>query len=98
MAIPADDPEHRNATHHRWVARCTRNTTSSDHQEAWYAQQCGGCWSTSPRRGLRIRLGVCTNAKSSFDGRVTFEHDGCEHHQSAGDWVTDHERDLLSGG
>lgn len=99
MPIPADDPDHRDATHQRWVAHRNRDTASPEYEEAWYAQQCGGCWFYVPLAGgYGYDWGACTNAESSFDGRLMFEHDGCERHQSAGDWVTAHDGDPFSDG
>jgi hypothetical protein len=41
--------------------------------------------------------GGCTNERSVFDGRVMFEHDGCEQHSPAGDWVSAHDTEDLLG-
>lgn len=82
------DPHHRRATHLRWVAHRNRDTGAPDYPEAWYAEQCGGCWFYVPLAGeYGSDWGACTNPKSTMDGRVIFEHDGCEHHHPAGDWV-----------
>lgn len=96
MPIPADTPEHRHATHRRWVAHRNRNAASADNPDAWYAEQCGACWFYVPLAGgYGADWGACTNARSPFDGRAMFEHDGCEHHEPAGDWVTAHDVDKL---
>jgi hypothetical protein len=89
MPTPADTPEHRRATHRRWVATRNRDTASPEYQDAWYGQQCGACWFYVPLAGsYGYDWGVCTNAQAPFDGRAMFEHDGCEHHRPAGDSAT----------
>lgn len=32
--------------------------------------------------------GVCTNSRSPFDGRVQFEHDGCDAFTQSDEWAT----------
>lgn len=89
MTIPADTPAHRRDTHARWITGRNRGGGSSTYQEEWYAQQCGACWFYVPLAGeYGMDWGACTNARSAFDGRVMFEHDGCEEHSPAGEWVS----------
>ena len=66
--------------HGRWSRLLNRSTANPDYREEWYDEQCGGCrfWiALSGEWGLD--WGACTCAHSRFDGRVRFEHDGCEH-------------------
>ncbi len=70
----------------RWLARRNRRQEDADYEDAWWAQQCGGCF-----RYLRLLgpigedWGVCANGKSPFDGTVRFEHDGCDAFAAADD-------------
>lgn len=41
--------------------------------------------------------GACTNDRSVFDGRVMFEHDGCEEHSPAEEWVSAYDIEDLLG-
>lgn len=77
-----DDRLHADECHKRWLRKANRDLSQ------WDRQQCGCCI-------FYIRLvaefnsdwGVCSNAASPFDGRVMFEHDGCDQHVLADDWV-----------
>lgn len=67
--------------HKRWARSLEPNRDTSDrsYREEWYLEQCGGCVHWVPLEGpLGADWGVCSNAASGFDGRVMFEHDGCE--------------------
>jgi hypothetical protein len=33
-----------------------------------------------------LEYGACANPQSPFDGRITFEHDGCEEYSEGGAW------------
>ncbi|WP_431919576.1 DUF3027 domain-containing protein [Nonomuraea jabiensis] len=82
------------AIHRRWIAERHRRTEDPDYREQWYSEQCGSCRFWLPLSGeLGRDYGACANPASSFDGRVRFEHDGCEAFEEAGAWSTpeDHE-------
>ncbi|MEU0403451.1 DUF3027 domain-containing protein [Streptomyces sp. NPDC006197] len=49
------------------------------YRDEWFDEQCGGCRFWIALSGeLGLDWGACTRADSRFDGRVRFEHDGCE--------------------
>lgn len=74
--------------HSRWVARRHRITGSPGYREEWYSQQCGSCRFWFPLAGeMGTEYGACANAQSELDGRVMFEHDGCDSFEDAGEWV-----------
>ncbi|MFI7467828.1 DUF3027 domain-containing protein [Nonomuraea sp. NPDC049646] len=84
----------RSAIHERWLAGCHRRTEDPDYREEWYSEQCGACRFWFPLAGaLGNDYGACANAASPFDGRVRFEHDGCDAFQESGTWSVpaDHE-------
>lgn len=67
--------------HRHWaeVLRSNRDTGDPTYREEWYLEQCGGCRHWVPLGGaLGEDWGACSNPASPFDGRVMFEHDGCE--------------------
>jgi hypothetical protein len=73
------DAEHRQACHDRWMELRNRRQEEQSYKDEWYAEQCGSCRFFVPLQGLfSADWGGCSNAKSPFDGRVMFEHDGCE--------------------
>ncbi|WJK41074.1 DUF3027 domain-containing protein [Solwaraspora sp. WMMA2056] len=75
-------------THKCWVALRNRDTARADYHEEWYDEQCGSCKFWLPLAGeLGADYGACANARSPFDGRVQFEHDGCDEFEDAGEWV-----------
>jgi hypothetical protein len=68
------------------------------YREEWYAQQCGACSFYVPLAGgYGMDWGACTNDRSVFDGRVMFEHDGCEEHSPAEEWVSAYDIEDLLG-
>lgn len=72
----------------RWADDPGRRTNDPAYREGWYQEQCGSCAFWFPLAGrLGNDYGACANGESPFDGRVRFEHDGCEAHEDAGDWV-----------
>jgi hypothetical protein len=81
------DPRHLAATHERWLARRNRKQEEPSYRDEWWAQQCGMCrfW-IALQPPLGSDFGACTNKKSEFDGRVQFEHDGCDHFEQAKEW------------
>jgi hypothetical protein len=71
----------RAAIHRRWIADLNRHNDEKDpqYQESWAWDQCGVCRFWLPLAGnLGTDWGACSNAKSPFDRRVMFEHDGCD--------------------
>jgi len=66
----------------RWMERRNRKQEAPDYQDRWRVEQCLHCRFYTPLIGeLGGDFGACSNPTSPFDGRVMFEHDGCEHHQ-----------------
>ncbi|MBB5776909.1 DUF3027 domain-containing protein [Nonomuraea jabiensis] len=96
-----DNPDHagyseaeRSAIHERWLAERHRRTEDPHYREEWYSEQCGACRFWFPLAGaLGNDYGACANAASPFDGRIRFEHDGCDAFQESGTWSVpeDHE-------
>ena len=93
---------HIHACHERWMERNNRRWSNGevDAPDEWYQQQCGCCRYYIPLQGLlQTDWGVCSNAATSLDGRVMFEHDGCDAHEAAEEWVgayyNDYEISLL---
>jgi hypothetical protein len=83
------DPQLLSQIHTRWVARRNRDTARADYREEWYDEQCGSCRFWFPLAGqLGADHGACANPRSPFDGRVQFEHDGCDEFEDAGRWIT----------
>jgi hypothetical protein len=84
------------AIHDRWIESRNRKTEDPDYLEDWFWSQCGDCVFWFPITGkLGADWGACTNSKSPFDGRVRFEHDGCDEYAKApegwrGLWGRDH--------
>ena len=80
------DEQHLRACHIRWTKRLHRNPLDPNYQDGWGIQQCGGCRYFIPLAGVFADdWGGCTNAASSFDQRVMFEHDGCDAFDPASD-------------
>lgn len=74
-----DSKDHLADCHDRWSSRLNRDMDAQGYQDAWYAEQCGGCRFYIRLSGLFYEdWGVCSNARSALDGSVRFEHDGCE--------------------
>ena len=68
--IDATEQERRDI-HARWSAHRNRPD--------WHPDQCLFCRFYLPLDGpLGLDYGACANRASPFDGRVMFEHDGCE--------------------
>jgi hypothetical protein len=85
---PRHDPVHLAEVHERWMMRRNRRQEDPDYRDEWWAQQCGMCrfW-IALQPPLGHDFGVCTNPASQFDGRVQFEHDGCENFEQAVEWA-----------
>ena len=76
-----DSSEHFSETHERWLNKfpLNRNIMSPDYKEEWIPEQCFKCQFYIKLTGLfGMDWGVCSNKASHLDGRVMFEHDGCE--------------------
>ncbi|MGN6697121.1 MAG: DUF3027 domain-containing protein [Thermomicrobiales bacterium] len=82
----ASDREHFRACHARWMETRNRTMEEADYPDRWYAEQCGGCQYFVRLAGAFIEdYGACTNQTSPCDGRVMFEHDGCDQFAPADD-------------
>jgi hypothetical protein len=81
-----DDSDHAKRCHQRWIVRLNRNPDKPEYRDAWYREQCFGCRYFIRLAGaLAEDYGACTNAASKFDGRVMFEHDGCDSFEPTGE-------------
>ncbi len=75
-------------THRRWMAGRNRRQEDPEYKDEWRNEQCGHCRFWVPLSGaLASDYGACTNATSPFDGRVRFEHDGCDKFEPAETWT-----------
>jgi hypothetical protein len=53
---------------------------SPKYSDAWTTEECLGCQYFIKLKGfLGMDWGVCSSAKSPFDGNLMFEHDGCDY-------------------
>jgi hypothetical protein len=78
-AWTGNDRQHNDGCHERWSRVQNRPTRQPDYRDDWYDEQCGGCRLWVALSGeLGRDWGVCTQSGSAFDGRVRFEHDGCD--------------------
>jgi hypothetical protein len=87
------DEEHAAACHERWSRQRSEREAPIDENgeipDEWYNEQCGQCIYYIPLVGnLASDWGLCSNSKSSFDGKAVFEHYGCEEYVGANCWVT----------
>ncbi|MFU8806736.1 MAG: DUF3027 domain-containing protein [Bradymonadaceae bacterium] len=74
-----EDKNHFTRTTERWVQNLNRNLSTMNVPEHWWEDQCYCCLYYIRLCGAFIHdWGVCTNPASPFDGRVMFEHDGCD--------------------
>lgn len=74
-----EDEKHTNDAHYRWIKHLNRNTASPDYKDEWYFAQCFACQYYIQLQGiLATDWGVCSHSESPFDGKLMFEHDGCE--------------------
>jgi hypothetical protein len=84
----ANDMDHVRKTNKRWDQKfpLNRSQLSPDYQEEWLNEQCFTCQYYVKLTGeFGSDWGVCSNPASPFDGKLMFEHDGCEHHSFAAD-------------
>jgi hypothetical protein len=87
MKHKALDERHFDECHERWVKRSHRDLTNPQPDE-WLSTQCLTCAYYIPLVGkFSEDYGVCSNARSPSDGIVMFEHDGCELHAEADDFL-----------
>ena len=81
-----EDQKHTRETTQRWLSKIQKNreTASPDYKEEWRSEQCFACQYYITLNGrLSKDWGACSNPASPFDGRVMFEHDGCEQYSFA---------------
>ena len=75
----SNNEEHFKECHRRWVARTNRSINDPERPDEWCAQECNLCAYYVRLTGLFADdYGACSNAASKCDGKVMFEHDGCE--------------------
>jgi len=82
----AHNEKHFDRCHDRWIKSRNRQSDdpANDYEASW--KQCGGCRYYVRLTGAFILdWGACSNPASRFDGRVRFEHDGCEGYETASD-------------
>jgi hypothetical protein len=78
MENKTNDSEHFDSCHKRWIKRCNHSLEISS-PDSWFSNQCGFCAYFLILPGeFRRDWGVCSNEKSPLDGKVAFEHDGCD--------------------
>jgi hypothetical protein len=82
-----NDKQHFKDCHKRWIERLNRNMDDPNYKEEWTHQQCFSCKYFVPLIGRFMDdYGACTNAGSPLDGRVMFEHDGCDQYIEDADY------------
>ena len=70
------------AARDRWLTASRVDPLKAAREEYGGVIQCGGCrWFGA----FDADFGLCCNPASSFDGKVTFEHGGCEKHSNIED-------------
>jgi hypothetical protein len=90
------NPGHARACHDRWIKQ--RHNIyplpeGEDYPEEWYNDQCGGYRFYILLNGVdafNMDWGVCSNPASVSDGRVMFEHDGCDACSPAEKWISEY--------
>jgi hypothetical protein len=61
----------------RYLARCSETGVREPSAPNYVLHQCGGCfW----HGATGLDWGLCLNPASPHDGRIVFEHGGCEAH------------------
>jgi hypothetical protein len=74
-----DEREVREAIHTRWSKNTNRDLTIRPRPDDWVWHQCGVCrYYVALASRLGEDYGACCHADSPMDGRVVFEHDGCD--------------------
>lgn len=75
-----EDREHLSACHARWRERGNRKSEGKEFNEKWEFEQCMRCRYFIALSGIFVSdWGGCSNKESPFDGRIMFEHDGCDY-------------------
>src|SRR5215813_6962381 len=88
MKHKALDLEHFFECHARWARLSHRDLGMPNKPDEWYSTQCLTCAFYIPLVGKFVEdWGACSNASSPCDGRVMFEHDGCEFHVESDDFL-----------
>ncbi len=83
------DRIHLRVAHERWMTFRYRRQESVDCLDRWWEEQCGACRVWLPLAGeFSDDYGACSNPAAEFDGQARFEHDGCDRHDAAPEWVT----------
>ncbi|MGC4013422.1 MAG: DUF3027 domain-containing protein [Luteolibacter sp.] len=78
MKNKAEDLLHFQRCHERWIQQANYIA------KGWIEFQCHTCAYYVPLTGaFACDWGACTNRNSPEDGRVKFEHDGCDMHELA---------------
>lgn len=76
------DRLHTSQASDRWGLKYQHNRRSGEegYKTEWYFEQCFACQYYILLQGhLSTDWGVCSHPESPFDGRLMFEHDGCEY-------------------
>ena len=81
----SNDIAHFRSCHLRWSQRMNRDTDAPGYKDEWYSEQCLFCRYLIPLSGAFAEdYGACSNEASPFDGKVMFEHDGCDNFSPTG--------------
>jgi len=81
MKHKALSADHFANCHIRWEKFRNRDLTKGGQVSEWIDTQCQSCVYYVPLVGkFSEDYGACTNEASPFDGKVMFEHDGCDKH------------------
>lgn len=86
---PSIAPKAFDADHIRQaLERCPTCKPSREPEVGEYWKECMSCAYYIPLIGAYDRdAGGCTNAASPCDGRITFEHDGCDAYVPSKEWL-----------
>ena len=88
MKHKALSDEHFTNCHMRWEKFRNRDLTKGEQPREWIETQCQSCAYYVPLIGkFSEDYGACTNGISPFDGRIMFEHDGCDEHVLSDDFL-----------
>ena len=79
---PPQSAEEMAKVHPRWIEKM-KAVEGRYGPPKYDLAQCGGCSYYIPLEGsIGMDWGACSSKDSSFDGRVTFEHHGCDSHSA----------------
>lgn len=88
MKHKALSDEHLTNCHVRWEKLRNRDLTKGEQPTEWTETQCQSCAYYVPLVGkFSEDYGACTNGISLLDGRIMFEHDGCDEHVLSDDFL-----------